>query len=51
MQQTTTQKHKLLMGSYTFRPRSIPYTALQEMGAGIKRIGREGAKLLEGIVG
>lgn len=51
MQQTTTQKQKLLIGSYTFRPRSIPYTALQELGAGIKNIGREGAKLLEGIVG
>jgi hypothetical protein len=50
MQQTTTQKHKLLIGSYTFRPRSIPYTALQELGAGIKNIGRDGAKLLEGIV-
>jgi hypothetical protein len=50
MQQTTTQKQKLLIGSYTFRPRSIPYTALQEMGACIKNIGRDGHKLLEGIV-
>lgn len=49
MQQTTTQKQKLLIGSYTFRPRSIPYTALQELGA---RVGSKADyKLLEGIVG
>lgn len=50
MQQTTSQNQKLLLGTYTFRPRSIPYTALQELGAGVKNIGRDGAKLLEGIV-
>jgi len=47
MQQTTTQKQKLLIGSYNFRPKSIPYTALQEMGASVKR---GDAKLLEGIL-
>jgi hypothetical protein len=50
MQQTTTQMQKLLLGSYNFKPRSIPYTALMEMGSGIKKLDLDGKKILDQII-
>jgi hypothetical protein len=49
VQQSTEGKQKLLIGSYNFRPKSIPYTALAEMGARIPRLDRDKERLLEGI--
>ncbi len=50
VQQTTTGKQKLLIGTYAFRPKSISYTALQEMGARVKKLDKDGERLLEGIL-
>jgi len=49
VQQSTEGKQKLLIGSYNFRPKSIPYTALAEMCARIPRLDRDKERLLEGI--
>jgi len=51
VQQSTTGKMKLMVGTYTFRPRSIPYTALAEMGAKVCKLGKDAEKLIEGIFG
>jgi hypothetical protein len=50
MQQTTTQMQKLMLGSYNFKPRSVPYTALQEMGACMSRLDQDGEKILRQII-
>jgi hypothetical protein len=50
MQQSTTQNQKLLIGSYTFKPRSVPYTALQEMGGRFMKPGEDGQRILDGIL-
>jgi len=51
VQQSTAGKMKMLIASYTFRPKSIPYTALAEMGARVGKLDNDRAKLLEGIFG
>jgi len=50
VQQSTGGFMKLLIGSYTFKPKSVPYTALQEMGATAKKLDRDGQKLIDKIV-
>lgn len=50
VQQSTTGKSKLLIASYSFKPKSIPYTALLEMGARVPRLSSDKERLLEGIL-
>jgi hypothetical protein len=50
VQQSTTNRMKMLIGSYTFKPKSIPYTAMQEMGARTKHLNTDAERLLEGIL-
>lgn len=50
VQQSTMNKQKLLIGTYSFKPRSVPHAALIEMGAVTRKLNGDTAMLLEGIL-
>lgn len=50
VQQSTMNKQKLLIGTYSFKPRSVPHAALVEMGAVTRKLDGDTAMLLEGIL-
>lgn len=50
VQQTTKEPQKIFIGSYTFRPKSIPRDALVEMGARLPRFDKSVEKVLDGVL-